>query len=77
MDLRTWFPINYRVRRRDLSSLLICIVLYLILSAVASLASRILGGLPLVGWLVSLVCWLVGLYCLVGMVLAGVEYFRH
>lgn len=77
MNLRSYFPLNANVRRQELSSLILCVVVYLIISAVAGLAASLLGWLPIVGWVVDIVAWLIGVYCLVGMILAIVDYFKH
>ena len=77
MNLRSYFPLNANVRRQELSSLILCVVVYLIISAVAGLAASLLGWLPIVGWVVDIVAWLIGVYCLVGIVLAILDFVKH
>ena len=59
------------------STLILCIVVYLIISAVAGLAASLLGWIPVVGWVVDVVAWLIGVYCLAGIVLAILDYLKH
>ena len=77
MNFRSYFPLNANVRRQELSSLILCVVVYLIISAVAGLAASLLGWLPIIGWVVDIVAWLIGVYCLVGIVLAILEFVKH
>ena len=77
MNFRSYFPLNANVRRQELSSLILCVVVYLIISAVAGLAASLLGWLPIIGWVVDIVAWLIGVYCLVGIVLAILDFVKH
>jgi len=77
MNFRSYFPLNANVRRQELSSLILCVVVYLIISAVAGLAASLLGWLPIIGWVVDIVAWLIGVYCLVGIVLAIIDFVKH
>lgn len=77
MNVRSYFPLNANVRRQELSTLILCIVIYLIISAVAGLAASLLGWIPVVGWVVDVVAWLIGVYCLAGIVLAILDYLKH
>ena len=71
-SIKEFFPIGKQVRPRDGQSLLIAIVVYI----VVGLANAVLGRIPLIGWIIGVLSWLVGLYCLVGIILAVVEYAK-
>ena len=75
-SIKEFFPIGKQVRPRDGQSLLIAIVVYIVVAAVVGLANAVLGRIPLIGWLIGVLSWLIGLYCLVGIILAVVEYAK-
>ena len=58
----------------QLQDLLLTIVLYLIISSAFGVVLFLLGWLPIVGWLLQLIGAALDLYCLVGMILAIVQY---
>ena len=75
-SIKEFFPIGKQVRPRDGQSLLIAIVIYIVVAAVVGLANAVLGRIPLIGWLIGVLSLLIGLYCLVGIILAVVEYAK-
>ena len=75
-SIKEFFPIGKQVRPRDGQSLLIAIVIYIVVASVVGLANAVLGRIPLLGWLIGVLSWLIGLYCLVGIILAVVEYAK-
>lgn len=77
MNFRSYFPLNSRVRPGEGASLLIAIVIYLGISAVAGLVSALLGWFPILGWVLRIVCWLIGVYCLAGIILSIVDFAKR
>lgn len=75
-SIKDFFPIGKQVRPRDGQSLLIAIVVYIVVAAVVGLANAVLGRIPLIGWIIGVLSWLIGLYCLVGIILAVVDYAK-
>lgn len=75
-SIKEFFPIGKQVRPRDGQSLLIAIVIYIVVAAVVGLANAVLGRIPLIGWIIGVLSWLIGFYCLVGIILAVVEYAK-
>lgn len=71
-----YFPLNANVRPRELGTLLLCIVIYLVISGVVGLASGLLHWIPVLGWVIGILRWLVGVYCLAGIILAVLRYFK-
>lgn len=76
MKLREFFPLNANIRKQEISTLILCIVVYLIISGVAGLAGSVLGWLPVLGWIVDILVWIIGVYCLGCIVLAILDYFK-
>ena len=76
MNFRSFFPLNGRVRSRDIGSLIVCVILYLVISGVAGLIEWVIGWVPVLGWVVSILAWLIGVYCLVGIILAVIDCFK-
>lgn len=69
-----FFPLNAGVTHRDLKSLLMPLVIYLVACAVLNVLRVILGWIPLVGWLLELVFSLLGIYCVAGIILSIIKY---
>ena len=72
-----YFPLNSGVVSGDLKSLAIPVIIYLAACGVLRVVSWALNWVPLVGWLLGLVCSVLGLYCVLGLILALLAYFRH
>ena len=76
--LKKFFPYAFKVSAKDVTALVVSIIIHLVaglvVSVVLGLLNTILGVIPLVGILVGIVCWAAGsiidLYCLAGIVLA-------
>lgn len=77
MNLRNYFPLNTSIRPRELSTLILCVVVYLIISAVANLAASVLGWLPLLGTAADIIAWLISAYCLAGIAFGVYDYFKQ
>lgn len=73
--LNQLFPLT-RSARKDVTSLVIAIAVYVVVSAAVSLVVGFLTWIPVVGLVLSLIRWLVGLYCAAGIVLAVLAYFK-
>ena len=72
--LKKFFPFSFKVG--NLSELIIRIVIYLVASIVIGFVLGLLGGIPLIGKIGKLISDLIGLYCLVGIVLAVLDFFK-
>lgn len=75
--LYRFFPLSASVQPGDLRTALTSVIIYLAACAILGLLQMILGWIPLVGALLRLVCSLAGLYCVAGMVLSVLQYFRQ
>ena len=75
MDLlKKIFPFSFNAK--DVTALVIAIVLYVVGGGLVGLVFGLLSKIPLVGILFGIVGWLVGVFCLVGLVLAVLTYFN-
>ena len=73
--LLAYFPLNAGIVPGDLKSLVIPAAIYVVACMVLRVLSWALAWVPLVGWLLGVVFSLLGLYCVVGMILAVLQYF--
>ena len=73
--LKQIFPFSFAAKN-DLTALIINIVVYIAVGAVVGFVLGLLGQIPFIGFLFSLIGWVVGLYCLVGIVLAVLDYMK-
>lgn len=70
--IKSLFPFSFQ--SKTLKNLLITILIYIVLDVVCGLIVGLLGKIPLVGFLFSIVGWVLGLYFLVGIVLAILHF---
>ncbi|MEA5027022.1 hypothetical protein SDC9_81736 [bioreactor metagenome] len=74
MNLRNIFP--YSAQVKDISNLIIALVVYAIVAVLANVLLGLLGNLWFVGWLFSLLGWLINVYCGLGAVVAILIFFK-
>ncbi len=72
--LKKIFPFSFK--SKEVKDLVINIVIYLVASIVGGWLLGLLGGIPLLGVIFDLIGSLFGLYCLVGIVLAVLDFFK-
>ncbi len=83
-QLAKFFPVNKRVKKGNIGSLVITIIIYIVLPVVLGLVTGlidlILGGIPVIGalitWVLGVISSLIGLYCLIGIILAVVDFVK-
>ena len=74
--LSPYFPLSFNVLPGDVKSLILTLIIYLVACAIMGVLNAVLGWIPLVGWLLRLIFSLFGLYCVAGMVLAVMKFFK-
>lgn len=74
--LYPYFPVSTKVKKQDLASLIVSIVIYLAVSLVMGVADKLLGWIPVLGLLLGLVFYVIGIYCTVGIIIAIIRFFR-
>ena len=72
-----YFPLSASVHPGNPRSLILSVVIYLVACAVMRILHTILGWIPIVGWLLRLVFSLVGLYCVAGIILSILKFYRY
>lgn len=73
-QLKQFFPFSFKTD--TMKELIVAIAVYLIASLVSSIVFGLLDGLPLIGFIFSLAGGIAGLYCLVGIVLAVLNFMK-
>lgn len=66
--LKKFFPLSFKFAK-DVANLIIGIIIYVVIGAIAPAILGILGFLPIIGWILGIVSSLVGIYCLAGIVI--------
>lgn len=74
--MNSFFPINDAVKPRDIVTLIIAILIYLVISSVASFAIGFVSWIPVIGWAFRVVSGIIGLYCFIGIIAAIGKYLR-
>ncbi|MDD3165730.1 MAG: hypothetical protein PHS97_07720 [Oscillospiraceae bacterium] len=74
--MEKYFPLNQTVVRGDVGSFVIALVIYLFAPSIVGIVVALLHWLPLVGWLLGITSSLFSLYCLVGLILVVIKYFK-
>ena len=72
--LKKLFPFSFRAT--DLKSLLITILIYIIADFVCGLVIGILGKLPIIGVIFSIIGAIVGIYFFVAIIIAILDYAK-
>ena len=72
--LKKIFPFSFK--SKEVKDLVINIVIYLVASIVGGWLLGLLGGIPLLGVIFDLIGSLFGLYCLLGIVLAVLDFLK-
>lgn len=75
MDLKKIFPFSYKVTS-DVTTLVVAIAIYIVASAVWGVVTKILGGIPVLGWIIGIVGAVLWVYCIIGIVLSILEYLN-
>lgn len=74
--LTPYFPLNAKVDKNNVVSLIMVIVIYIVIAAVLGVIVGFLSHLPIVsiiGWIVSV---LIGIYELIGIILAVLTFVK-
>ncbi|MCQ2353700.1 MAG: hypothetical protein MJ102_01200 [Clostridia bacterium] len=76
MDLiRKIWPTTFNVKKGDIVSLIIQIVILLVICAVASWLIGVLASIPVLGIIFGLLAGLIDIYSLVGIILCILNFF--
>ena len=72
--LKKFWPFSFRAK--DVSNLIISLLIYIVIDVVCGLVIGLLAKLPLIGWLFALAGSLVGLYAFVGIVVTLLVFLK-
>ena len=74
--LTPFFPLNKIVKKDDVASLVIAIVIYVVASTIFGVCLGFLGWIPVVGILIGIVGTLVWIYSIIGIVFAVMDFIK-
>ncbi|MBQ7383214.1 MAG: hypothetical protein IJV72_00290 [Clostridia bacterium] len=74
--LKKLWPTCFKVKEKDVASLVVQLIIFILVCAVVGLLIGILAKLPIIGIIFSIVGSLVELYGLVGIVLCILNFFN-
>ena len=72
--LKKLFPFSFGAK--DISQLLMKIVIHVIVSAIIGLLASLFRSIFIIGIIFHIVSYIVGLYCLIGIVIAILDYTK-
>ncbi len=73
--LKTFFPYSFK-EKKDVTALVINIIVYVVIGFVAGALIGILNIVPIVNILVGIVCGAIDLYVLIAIVLSILDYLK-
>ena len=72
--LLNYFP--WSRKAKDVTGLIISIIIYLVLSVILGAAFGLLSKIPVLGWIIGIIGSLVGIYCLIGIVISILVFLK-
>ena len=72
--LKTLWPFSFKVKEKDVTSLVVQLIVLIVACAIACVAIGLLVRIPIIGWIIGIVGSLIGLYCLIGIVLCVLQF---
>ena len=76
MDLlKKIFPFSF-IPKKDLATLIIYVLVYLVAGAIGASIVGFLAGLPIIGFIFALIGSLIGIYSIAGAVLSCLDFFK-
>ena len=73
--LKTLWPTPFKVQEKDVKSLVVQLIIFILLIAVFSVLIGILALIPIIGIVFAIVGSLIDLYSLIGIVLCVLNFF--
>lgn len=74
--LYPYFPLSNNVQSKDTRSLVVSVLLYIVVGLVMSIVGKLLGWIPVIGFILGLISWVLDIYCLAGIVLSILRYVK-
>lgn len=73
--LKKYFPYSFTAKK-DLGALIINILVYVIIGAIATAVIGILKGVFIIGLLVGIVCTIIDIYVVAGVIISILDYLK-
>ena len=73
--LKKLFPYSFK-NKKDIAALVINVLVYLVVGAIAGALIALLSGIPIVGWIIGIVGTIVDIYVFAGVVISILDYFK-
>lgn len=73
--LKKVFPFSFK-EKKGLGALIVNILIYIVVGAIAGAVIGILRGIPVVGLLVGIVCTLIDIYVVAGIIISILDYLK-
>ena len=74
--LTPYFPLNAKVDKNNVVSLILVIVIYIVIAAVLGTIVGFISRIPIVGLICGIVALLIGIYELIGIILAVLTFIK-
>ena len=68
--IKPFFPFSFNVKAKDVTSLVVSVIVYIVAMLASGLVNLLLGWIPVLGFLLGVIGWVLGIYCVIGLVLA-------
>ncbi len=76
MDMiKKYFPFSFNAKK-DIVALIINVVIYLVVGAIATAVIGILKGIAIIGWIVGILCGIIDVYVVIGIILSILDYLK-
>ncbi len=72
--LKTLWPTSFKVQEKNVTSLIVQLIIFIVLCAIAGVVIGLLALIPIVGIIASIAGSLLGLYGLIGIVLCILQF---
>ena len=72
--IKKYFPQAFSAK--DVKSLIIALVIYAVIAFVGGLVLGLLGIIPIIGFIASVIGWVLRIYCAVGIILAILVFLK-
>lgn len=74
--LKQVFPFAFKVKEKDVTDLVVSIIIHIVVAVIGSLILGLLSWIPVIGFVLGLVGGVIDLYALVGIVLAVLNFLN-
>lgn len=74
--LKKIFPFSFNVKEKDVTSLIVSILIYIAVMIVSGIVMALLSLIPIVNLLTGIVGWVIELYAVGGIVISVLNFFN-